>query len=145
MYSLTATLLDQLLQVEDRLAREDLADLGLLAARGAGQDALLFLGRRIVDLDVEHEAVQLRLGQRIGAFLLDRVLRGDGEERVGQRIGLLADGHFALLHGLQQRGLGLGRRAVDFVGQQDVGEDRPLDEAEVPPARARLPPARSCP
>ena len=36
-----------------------------------------------------------------------------------------------LLHGLQQRGLGLGRGAVDFVGQQDIGEDRPFDEAEV--------------
>jgi K(+)-stimulated pyrophosphate-energized sodium pump len=44
---------------------------------------------------------------------------------------VLADGHLALLHRLQQRGLGLGRRAVDFVGQQDVGEDRPLDEAEL--------------
>ena len=42
----------------------------------------------IIDLDVEHEAVQLGLGQRIGPFLLDRVLRGDGEERLGQRIGL---------------------------------------------------------
>jgi hypothetical protein len=36
-----------------------------------------------------------------------------------------ADGrHLALLHRLQQRGLGLGRRAVDLVGQQQVGEDR---------------------
>ena len=101
-------------------------------------------GGRIVDLDVEHEAVELGLGQRIGAFLLDRVLRGDREERLGQRIGRLADRHFALLHRLQQRGLGLGRRAVDFVGQQDVGEDRPFDEAEIAAGPARLLPARSC-
>ena len=39
----------------------------------------------IVDEHVEHEAVELRFGQRIGAFLLDRVLRGQHEERLGQR------------------------------------------------------------
>ena len=48
--------------------------------------------RRIIDLDVEHEAVELGFGQRIGAFLLDRVLRGDDEERLGQLVGLLAGG-----------------------------------------------------
>ena len=50
----------------------------------------------------------------------------------GRLIGLLADRHFALLHRLQQRGLRLRRRAVDFVGQQDVREHRPFDEAEIP-------------
>jgi hypothetical protein len=30
-----------------------------------------------------------------------------------------------LLHRLEQRRLRLGRRAVDFVGEDDVGEDRP--------------------
>ena len=33
-----------------------------------------------------------------------------------------------LLHGLEQRGLDLGRRAIDLIGEQDVGEDRPLTE-----------------
>jgi hypothetical protein len=33
-----------------------------------------------------------------------------------------------LLHGFEQRRLRLGRRAVDFVRQQNVAEDRPLDE-----------------
>jgi hypothetical protein len=37
-------------------------------------------------------------------------------------------GDLLLLHGLQQGGLGLGGRAVDLVGEQDVGEDRPTDE-----------------
>jgi len=41
-----------------------------------------------------------------------------------------AGGHLAFLHGLQECGLGLGRRAVDLVGQEDVGEDRPLLELE---------------
>ena len=34
--------------------------------------------------DLEHEAVLLRFGQRIGAFLLDRVLRGQHEERIAR-------------------------------------------------------------
>ena len=38
--------------------------------------------------------------------------------------------HVVLLHRLEQRGLGLGRRAVDLVGQHDVGEDRPRHEPE---------------
>ncbi len=43
-----------------------------------------------------------------------------------------------LLHRLQQRGLRLGRRAVDLVGQDHVGEDRPLDELHPPVAVARV-------
>jgi hypothetical protein len=38
-----------------------------------------------------------------------------------------ADGHLPLLHRFQQRGLRLGRRAVDFVGQDDVREQRPQE------------------
>ena len=37
---------------------------------------------------------------------------------------LAAGGDLALLHRFEQRGLRLGRRAVDLVGQHDVGEDR---------------------
>ena len=36
-----------------------------------------------------------------------------------------AAGNGALLHGFEQRGLGLRRGAVDFVGQNEMGEDRP--------------------
>ena len=39
--------------------------------------------------------------------------------------------HLALFHGLQQRCLRLGRGAVDFIGEQHVGEDRPAHETEV--------------
>jgi hypothetical protein len=35
-----------------------------------------------------------------------------------------------LLHRLEQGGLRLGRRAVDLVGEQDLREDRSLDEAQ---------------
>ena len=82
--------------------------------------------RRVADHQLEHEAVDLRLGQRVGAFLLDGVLRGQHEERFGQRIGLVADRDLPFLHGFEQRALHLGGRAVDFVGEDEVGEDRAL-------------------
>ena len=41
----------------------------------------------VVDVDVEHEAVELGLGQRVGALLLDGVLRGEHEERQVERVG----------------------------------------------------------
>ena len=83
---------------------------------------------QIVDHHVEHETVELRLGQRIGAFHLDRVLRGQHEERLRQRIAHARRRDLMFLHRLEQRGLRLGRRAVDFVGQNHVGEDRSVHE-----------------
>jgi hypothetical protein len=82
-------------------------------------------------VQLQEEAVQLRLRQRVGALVLDRVLRGDDDERLGQRSGLALDGDLALLHRLEQRRLRLRGRAVDLVSQQQVGEHRPLAEAEL--------------
>ena len=98
----------------------------------------LFLALRIVDHHHEHEAVELGFGQRISPFLLDGVLRGQHEERVGQVERLPAGGHLVFLHRLEQGGLGLGRGAVDFVGQQQVGENRPLQELKSPAAGIRV-------
>ena len=70
----------------------------------------------------EHETVHLRFGQRVGSLLLQRVLRGQHQKGLRQRIGVVADGHLTLLHGLQQCRLHLGRGAVDFVRQHEVGE-----------------------
>ena len=63
--------------------------------------------------------------------MLDGVLGGEHEERLGQRERLAADRHLALLHRLEQRALHFGRRSVDLVGQQDVGEDRARLHGEV--------------
>ncbi len=104
----------------------------------AAQHLLLLLGGRVADLQLEEEPVELRLGQRVGALVLDRVLRGDHDERVGQRAGLALDRDLALLHRLEQRRLRLGRRAVDLVGQQQVREHRALAEPEL--ARPTRPP-----
>ena len=53
-----------------------------------------------------------------------------------QVVALAGDRDVVLLHGLQQRRLGLGAGAVDLVGHQQLGEDRALDEAEAAPAAA---------
>ena len=98
---------------------------------------LVVLGQ-VVDDHVEHEPVELGLGERIGPLHLDRVLRGQDEERLLQRIAHAGRRHLVLLHRFQERGLGLGRRAVDLVGEDHVGEDRPLDELHPAPALAGL-------
>ena len=100
-----------------------------LCTRGrAAGDLELLVEARIGHEHLEHEAVLLRLGQRIGAFLLDRVLRGQHEERIGQLVPHAADRDLPLLHRFQQRGLRLGRRAVDFVGQDHVARTAALRE-----------------
>ena len=87
---------------------------------------------RVIDEDVVHEAVELGLGERIGPLVLDGVLRGQDEERLAQPMPLPAGGDLVLLHRLQKGGLRLRRRAVDLVGEDDVAEDRPLEELELP-------------
>ena len=84
---------------------------------------------------MDEEAVALGLGQRVGALVLDRVLGGEHEERVGQRVRLAVDGHLALLHRLQQRRLGLRRRAVDLVREHEAGEHRAGPEDELAAAQ----------
>ena len=46
-----------------------------------GEHLPLVVRRRIAERGLEQEAVELRLGQRVGALVLDRVLRGEHEER----------------------------------------------------------------
>ena len=103
-------------------------------ARGLRQDPPLFLFAGIVDQHVEHEPIELRFGQRIGSLLLDRILRGQHEERTIEIEPRAAHGHLVLLHGLEQRGLRLRRGPIDFVREQDVGEDRAADEPDDPAA-----------
>jgi hypothetical protein len=86
--------------------------------------------------DLQQEPIELRFGQRVGAFHLDRVLRGEHEERLFQRVARAAQGARVLLHRLQQRALRLRRRAVDLVGQDHLPEDRPAVQHEA--ARAVL-------
>ena len=96
------------------------------------KDASFFVPFRVIHHHLEHEPVHLRFGQQVRAFLLNRVLRGHYQERIGEGVRFITDGHLLLLHRLQQRALHLGRRAVDFIGQQQVGKHRPLPRGEFP-------------
>ena len=101
---------------------------GFQVNRRAGyplHDDQLFVVRRVVHEHLEHEPVELGFGQEIGTVGLDRVLGGQHQEWLGNGERLLADGHLVLLHDLEQRRLDLGGGAVDLVGEQEVGEDRP--------------------
>ncbi|KFF32555.1 hypothetical protein G039_0333980 [Pseudomonas aeruginosa VRFPA01] len=125
------------LQGEDVLVLQQRPQAGYVehvAARRAGhlahQGLLLGFGR-VVDAQLEHEAVEFGFRQRVGALLLDRVLRRQHHERLRHRQGAAFQGHLALLHHFQQGGLGLGRGAVDLVGQQQVGEHRALAQLEL--------------
>ena len=55
-----------------------------------------------------------------------------------------ADGDPPLLHGLEERGLRLGRRAVDLVGEDQVVEDGAGQEAHGRPPRSRPLAGRRC-
>ena len=63
--------------------------------------------------------------------MLHRILRRDHHERLRQRPGAPVDGDLQLVHGFEQRRLRFGSRAIDFVGQQEIGEDGPLLEFEL--------------
>ena len=86
---------------------------------------------QIAQAQLEQEAVELGLGQRERALVLDRVLRRQHHEGAGQGRVDAVHRHLALAHALQQRGLRARRGAVDLVGQQDVGEGRAGDELEL--------------
>ena len=125
-------LLQRLAQLDDGLGRGDGLDLGRLRLLGeALHDATLVAAAGRLHEALEHEAVHLRLGERIGPLLLDRVLGGQHEERIGQRVGRLADRHLALLHRFQERALHLRGRAVDFVRQQQIREHGTLLRREL--------------
>ena len=113
-----------------RVAVHHLLQLHFLALDGALHNAAQVLARRIGDQNLHQEAVELRFGQRIRAFHLDRILRGHHQERRFQFMRGGAAGDRALLHRFQQRGLRLRRGAVDLVGQHQVRENGPGLEAQ---------------
>ena len=103
---------------------------------GQAEDLGFGAGVGISDPDVHQEPVELRLGQRERALLLDRILCRHHQEQRRQRIGRAADGDLAFAHRLKQGRLHLGRRAVDLVGEQDRVEDRSRLELEAAILRA---------
>src|SRR5207248_258003 len=96
-----------------------------------GDDLLLRVLRRIVEQDFEQEAIKLRFGQRVRAFVLNRIFGGKHGEERRERVGFAVNRRLSLFHRFQQRGLRLRRRAIDFVGEQDVREDRAFAKTEI--------------
>ena len=95
-------------------------------------------GSGIADRQPRHEAIELRLGEGVGALRLDRVLGRQEHEGVGQRVRHAVHRHLALGHGLEHGRLGLGRSPVDLVTEHEVGEERPGLEGQHPaPVRQR--------
>ena len=128
----------QLLERDQIVAADRPLELRILNRRRRPDDVDLLVVRRVLDDDVEHEAVELRFRQRIRAFELDRVLRREHVERLGELVGLALHGDAMLLHRLEQRRLRLRRRAVDFVREHDVREDRTGREHHLPAAGRRV-------
>ena len=92
-------------------------------------ELLLLVG--VAERRLQEEAVELRLGERERAFLLDRVLGRDQQEGRHELARHAVDRHLTLCHCFEQRGLRLRHRAVDLVDEHDVREDRPGPELEV--------------
>ena len=90
----------------------------------------LLLRRGVAQAQPDHEPVQLGGGEAEGTLGLHRVLGSQHGEGGGEGAALPVQGDLPLLHGLQQGGLGAGNGAVELVGQQQVGEHRPVHPAE---------------
>ena len=116
--------LEDALHVEHRLAR-----------RHEVENFALLRFARIADPELEHEAVELRLGKLVGALLFERVLRREHQEWIGELVSRVADRDLPLLHRLEQRALHLRRSAIDFIREDEVGEKRALLRGEFASAR----------
>ena len=77
----------------------------------------------LADRDPHREAVELCFGKRVRALVLDRVLGRHHHEGAVELVRHAVGGDLLLLHALEQGRLGLRRSPVDFVDEQQVGED----------------------
>ena len=117
-------LADQLLKGHKVSARHGMLKVVLLYNSRGSDDLQLLALRWMLDDDVEHEPVELRLRQRIRALELDRILRREDEKWLIQLVGPPLYRDPVLLHRLEQCRLRLGRGPVDLVRQQNVGKHR---------------------
>jgi hypothetical protein len=81
------------------------------------EDVELVLGARIPERGLQEEAVELRLRERKGSLVFDRVLGRKQEERVGELPRDAVHRHLSLRHGLEQRRLRLRHRTIYLVDE----------------------------
>jgi len=96
------------------------------------RDFLFF--RQVTNLHIEHETIELRFGQWIRAFHLDRVLRREHMKRPRQIVADALHRNATFLHRFEQRCLRLRRRTIDLVSKHDVGEDWTRDKLHCAPS-----------
>ena len=87
-------------------------------------DVHQFVKARVLNDELEHETVHLCFGKRIRTVLFDRVLRSKYEEGFVHLSRYTHNRYGVFLHGFEQCGLRFRGSTVDFVGKDDVAEDR---------------------
>src|SRR5690606_35527876 len=113
-------------------SREDLLRGGLTPARRPLDDCLELTRIGRIDDHLEKEAIDLGLGQGVGTFHLDWILRGHYKKGSVELVCGAPDGDRALLHGFEEGGLCFGCSPVDLVGKDQVGKDRTLLKVDLP-------------
>ena len=101
------------------------------AAVGRGEQRAFGVAIGIVQSDAQHETVELRIGQRIRAGEIERILRRHDEERRSEFVRDAVGGDLLFGHRFEQRALRLRRGAVDFVGEHELREQRARMELEL--------------
>jgi len=112
------------LQIGNLLAIQDLVHFRFVRPRSQFDDSLQFIARRKLDKYFHQESIELGFGEGVRAFHLDGILSRHDQERGLQRIRVRTARYGSFLHRLEQRRLRLGRRSVQFVGQEEARENR---------------------
>ena len=98
-------------------------DVGGMQCVGALEHFALFFQRRIANAQAYQEPVELGFRQWECPVVFCWILRGDHHERLFERMRLIVHRDLGFAHRFQEAALCFRRRAVDFVGQDDVGKD----------------------
>ena len=96
-----------------------------IAALFAADHIGLVRGSGVADGQAHHEPVQLGVGQQLSARGAGGVLCGDDQKGLGHRVRRSVHRDLALLHGLQQGGLGAAGGPVELVRQKEIAQHRP--------------------
>ena len=118
----------QLLNLQDLGSAQTRLDFRHHVRRHAARDFPFFITTRVIHSDVEQKPIQLRFGEGVRSFLLQRILRGQYNKWSGNQVHLAAHTDVPLLHRFEHRGLCLGRRPIDFIGQHEIGKNRAREE-----------------